>query len=69
MASVTIRTSLSRSESPEAASFFFSALAMSSSVVLLRKATLLPSGDQAGAPAPLGSEVRGHASPPPIGST
>ena len=42
---------------------------MSSSVVPLRNATLLPSGDQAGAPAPFGREVTGHASPPCAGST
>ena len=57
------RTSLSRSSSLPG-SGFASFFARSLSVVVLVKAIVLPSGDQAAAPAPFGRSVSARASPP-----
>ncbi len=62
------RTSLSRSSSLSLSFLSFSSLAFffssSSSFVPLAKAMVLPSGDQAGEPAPPGRSVSATASPP-----
>src|ERR1700730_6430268 len=47
--------------------FFFSCLARSSAFVPLVNAIVLPSGDQAGLPAPFGRSVNENESPPAIG--
>src|SRR5207244_10338032 len=48
--------------------FFFCCFAMSSGLLELVNAIVLPSGDQRGGPAPFGKSVKVQASPPFIGS-